>query len=86
MFNTDRVDHAYIYPNFGHGIVDPLTGALLWFGALVVLVAAVRHRGNPLALFPLVGFLVLWLAFAFLVGQAPDYPRMLVILPPSPTS
>ena len=80
-FNTDRVDHAYIYPNFGHGIVDPLTGALLWLGALVVLVAAIRHRGNPLALFPLVGFLVLWLAFALLVGQAPDYPRMLVILP-----
>jgi hypothetical protein len=80
-FNTDRVDEAFIYPNFGHGIVDPLTGALLWLGAATVLVRAVRRRASPWNLFPLVGFLVLWLVFAFLVGQAPDYPRMLVILP-----
>jgi hypothetical protein len=80
-FNTDRVDHAYIYPNYGHGIVDPLTGVLLWLGAATVLVRAVRRRGSPWSLFPLVGFLVLWLVFAFIVGQAPDYPRMLVILP-----
>ena len=80
-FNGDHVDEAFIYPNFGHGIVDPLTGALLWFGALAVLVQAVRRRGPPWAIFPLVAFVVLWLVFAFLVGQAPDYPRMLVILP-----
>ena len=80
-FNTDRVDEAFIYPNFGHGIVDPLTGGLLWLGAATVLIRAVRRRASPWNLFPLVGFLVLWLVFAFLVGQAPDYPRMLVILP-----
>jgi hypothetical protein len=34
-----------------------------------------------LLVFPLVAFLVLWLAYAFLVGQAPDYPRMLIVLP-----
>ena len=80
-FNNDHVDEAFIYPNFGHGIVDPLTGALLWLGVLTALVLAVRRRGPPWSIFPLVGFVVLWLVFAFLVGQAPDYPRMLVILP-----
>jgi 4-amino-4-deoxy-L-arabinose transferase-like glycosyltransferase len=80
-FNNDHVDEAFIYPNFGHGIVDPLTGALLWLGALALLVQAIRRRGPPWAIFPLVSFVVLWLVFAFLVGQAPDYPRMLVILP-----
>jgi Dolichyl-phosphate-mannose-protein mannosyltransferase len=80
-FNNNHVDEAFIYPNFGHGIVDPLTGGLLWLGVLTVLVAAVRRRGPPWAIFPLVSFVVLWLVFAFLVGQAPDYPRMLVILP-----
>jgi 4-amino-4-deoxy-L-arabinose transferase-like glycosyltransferase len=80
-FNNGHVDEAFIYPNFGPGIVDPLTGVLLWLGALTLLVQTVRRRGPPWAVFPLVGFVVLWLVFAFLVGQAPDYPRMLVILP-----
>lgn len=80
-FNNDHVDEAFIYPNWGHGIVDPLTGALLWVGALVLLAQAIRRRGPPWAVFPLVAFVVLWLVFAFIVGQAPDYPRMLVILP-----
>jgi hypothetical protein len=80
-FNTDHSDQSSIYPNFGHGIVDPLTGVLLWVGALVVLVEAIRRRGPPWALFPLVAFVVLWLAYTFLVGQTPDYPRMLIVLP-----
>jgi 4-amino-4-deoxy-L-arabinose transferase-like glycosyltransferase len=80
-FNNDHVDEAFIYPNWGHGIVDPLTGALLWLGVATVLVRAIRRKGKPWNLFPLVAFLVLWLEFAFLVGQAPDYPRMLIVLP-----
>jgi hypothetical protein len=80
-FNNGHVDEAFIYPNYGHGIVDPLTGALLWLGVLTVLLRALFRRGPPWSVFPLAGFLVLWLVFAFLVGQAPDYPRMLVILP-----
>ena len=80
-FNSDHVDEAFIYPNWGHGIVDPLTGALLWLGVATVLVQAVRRKGKPWKLFPLVAFLVLWLQFAFVVGQAPDYPRMLIVLP-----
>lgn len=80
-FNYGRVDHAWIYKDYGHGIVDPLTGVLLWLGALAVIVRTVRRRGPPWALLPLTSFLVLWLSYAFLVGQAPDYSRMLIILP-----
>ncbi|HEY6149241.1 MAG TPA: phospholipid carrier-dependent glycosyltransferase, partial [Gaiellaceae bacterium] len=80
-FNNDHVDEAFIYPNFGHGIVDPLTGGLLWLGVLTLLFQTIKRRGPPWAAFPLVAFLVLWLVFALIVGQAPDYPRMLVILP-----
>jgi hypothetical protein len=80
-FNTGRVDHAWIYLDYGHGIVDPLTGGLLWVGALVVLLRAVRRRGPPWTLLPLVSFLTLYLLYAFVIGQAPDYSRMLIILP-----
>jgi len=80
-FNMGRVDHAWIYQDYGHGIVDPLSGVLLWIGALVVVATAVRRRGPPWALLPVTSFLVLWLAYAFVVGQAPDYSRMLIILP-----
>lgn len=80
-FNYGRVDHAWIYLDYGHGIVDPLTGVLLWVGALAVLVRTVRRRGPPWALLPLTSFLVLWLVYAFVVGQAPDYSRMLIVLP-----
>jgi hypothetical protein len=41
----------------------------------------VRRRGPPWPLLPLISFLALWLAYAFLIGQAPDYSRMLIILP-----
>lgn len=81
-FNNNVADEAWIYPNPGHGIVDPLTGVLLWIGVVIVLLRTLRPpRSEPWSLLPLVGFLLLWLTFAFVVGQAPDYPRMLVILP-----
>jgi hypothetical protein len=80
-FNTGRVDHGWIYVDYGHGIVDPLTGALLWVGALAVLLRALRRRGPPWAVVPLASFLVLYLIYAFVIGQAPDYSRMLIALP-----
>jgi hypothetical protein len=80
-FNRPIQDHAWIYQNPGHGFVDPLTGGLLWIG--VGAVALSRRRGHrpPWALLGVVGFLSLWLIFAFVVGEAPDYPRMLLTLP-----
>jgi hypothetical protein len=80
-FNNSVVDHGFIYDNFGHGFVDPLTGILLWVGVGVVLVAFVRRRAPPWALLPLGSFVGLWLAFAFLVTKAPNYTRLLITLP-----
>lgn len=79
-FNNNVVDHGWIYVNWGHGIVDPLTGGLLWLGVLVVGWRAVR-RSDETALLPLTAFLTLWLSFAFLVNKAPNYTRMLIVLP-----
>jgi 4-amino-4-deoxy-L-arabinose transferase-like glycosyltransferase len=80
-FNNAVEDHAWNYPNPGHGFVDPLSGVLLWIGVGVVAVGLVRSRGSPWPLLPLVGFLALWLALAFLVNKAPNYPRLLIALP-----
>jgi hypothetical protein len=44
-------------------------------------VRVIRRRGPPWALLPLTSFVALYLAYAFVIGQAPDYSRMLIILP-----
>jgi 4-amino-4-deoxy-L-arabinose transferase-like glycosyltransferase len=82
-FNNEVVDHGWIYVNPGHGFVDPLTGILLWVAVLGIglLYIRRRHVNDPWPLLMLGGFLALWLAFAFLINQAPKYPRLLVILP-----
>jgi hypothetical protein len=82
-FNNKVVDHGWIYVNEGHGFVDPLTGVLLWVAVagIILLFSRRRHLNDPWPLLMLGGFLALWLAFAFLINQAPKYPRLLVILP-----
>jgi hypothetical protein len=80
-FNNHVVDHSWIYPNYGHGFVDPLTGIVLWLGVGLTVFALVRRRAEPEALLMLAGFLVLWLSLAFLVNKAPNYTRLLVTLP-----
>jgi hypothetical protein len=81
-FNNRVVDHGWIYVNPGHGFVDPVTGILLWLGVGVVAVGLIRRRREDEgALLMLVGFLVLWLSFAFAVNKAPNYTRLLVTLP-----
>ena len=79
-FNNNVVDHGWIYINYGHGFVDPLTGVLVWIGVLAVGWRVVR-RGDPLALLPLTALLALWLSLALLVNKAPNYTRLLVLLP-----
>ena len=79
-FNNNIVDHSWIYENRGHGIVDPLTGALVWLGVLVVGWRFTRNR-NATALLPLTFFFALWLTYAFVVNKAPNYGRMLIVLP-----
>ena len=82
-FNSKVVDHGWIYVNPGHGFVDPLTGILVWFGVGIVGLTLIvrRRREEPWPLLMLGSFIVLWLGFAFLVNQAPKYPRLLIILP-----
>ena len=81
-FNSDTVDHAWIYPNYGHGFLDPLMGVALWVGVAIVGLAIIRRRREDEgALLMVGGFLVLWLAFALLINKAPNYTRLLIALP-----
>ena len=80
-FNSKVTDEGFIYVNTGHGFVDPLTGILLWLGVAVLLVRLIRGRADEGVLLAVVGFLILWLSFAFLVNKAPNYTRLLVTLP-----
>lgn len=80
-FNDEIHDHGWIYENRGHGFVDPLTGILIWLGLGAVVLALVRRRREPWAVVPIVGFVSAWLAFAFIVNKAPNYTRLLIVLP-----
>ena len=82
-FNSRVPDHGNIYINEGHGFVDPLTGILLWVGVVGVGLWYIRRRRTtePWPLLMLGSFLALWIAFAFLINQAPKYPRLLIVLP-----
>jgi hypothetical protein len=82
-FNRDLTDNGIIYVNPGHGFVDPLTGILLWAGIGVVGFAIIRRRRTeePWPLLMLLGFLFEYLAFAFLINEAPKYSRLLITLP-----
>jgi hypothetical protein len=81
-FNSKVVDHSWIYPNYGHGFLDPLMGIVLWAGVVIVGLALIRRRREDEgALLMLGGFLVLWLSFALLVNKAPNYTRLLITLP-----
>ncbi len=81
-FNNQLHDRGYIYPNYGHGFVDPLSGVLIWIGLVAVLVRWGRRQLiEPLELLSVIGFLSLWLICTFLVNKSPNYTRLLVILP-----
>jgi hypothetical protein len=81
-FNNKVVDHSWIYPNYGHGFLDPVMGIVLWAGVAIVGLALIRRRRDDEgALLMLGGFIVLWLSFAFLVNKAPNYTRLLITLP-----
>jgi hypothetical protein len=80
-FNNEVEDHGWIYANVGHGFVDPLTGILLWLGVAVVGVGLWRRRDDEGAFLMLGGFLALWLAFALAINKAPNYTRLLIVVP-----
>ncbi|MCF2970887.1 glycosyltransferase family 39 protein [Synechococcus sp. Nb3U1] len=82
MFN-DRSQHdrGYIYPNYGHAFVDPLTGVLIWLGLGSGLYRIFKRRSQPQDWLCLSSFLFLYLLFSFVITKAPNYTRLLVILP-----
>ena len=71
-----------MYQNPDHGIVDPLTGTLLWIG-LAAMVLSWRGGNLPRYgdLLIVVSFFSLLFVLAFVINQAPNYTRMLVLLP-----
>lgn len=79
--NNRVVDHSWIYVNPSHGFLDPLSGILLWIGVALTAAAVFRRREDPWPLLALCGFAILWLSFALLVNKAPNYTRLLAILP-----
>ncbi len=81
MFNTAHHDEGYIYPNYGHGFVDTVTGVLLWLGVIAAVVRVVRRKETLGDIVALVGFFVLYVSFAFFITKAPNYTRLLVVLP-----
>ncbi|MEN9223581.1 MAG: glycosyltransferase family 39 protein, partial [Thermostichus sp. BF3_bins_97] len=82
MFN-DRSQHdrGYIYPNYGHAFVDPLTGVLIWLGLGSGLYRIAKGRSQPQDWLCISSFLFLYLLFSFVITKAPNYTRLLVILP-----
>ncbi|HIK20660.1 MAG TPA: glycosyltransferase family 39 protein [Synechococcus sp. M44_DOE_062] len=82
MFN-DRSQHdrGYIYPNYGHAFVDPLTGILIWLGLGSGLYRLFKRRSQPHDWLCIGSFLFLYLLFSFAITKAPNYTRLLVILP-----
>ncbi len=92
MFNSRMHDQGYIYPNYKHGFVDPITGILLWLGFIVAGARLLRNRTELLSdtekgatalgdLIALVGFLTIYLSSALVITKAPNYTRLLVVLP-----
>jgi hypothetical protein len=77
-FNSDHVDEGNQYFNPGHGFSDPITGLVLWVG-LIWLFA--RKRDKPEVLLITSGMFLQLFLFAFVVNKAPNYGRLLVILP-----
>jgi hypothetical protein len=81
-FNNKVNDYGYIYPNYGHGFVDPLSGILLWVGVASLILVLIKSRTlSAQGLFLAVGFFAIYLAYAFIINKSPNYTRLLIILP-----
>lgn len=81
VFNNQEFDRGFIYPNYGHGFVDPLSGMLLWVGLAAFAVSAFKNGILPFSLMMFSSLVFLYFSFAFIVNKAPNYTRLLVILP-----
>jgi hypothetical protein len=82
VFNRKLNDKGFIYPNYEHGFVDPITGIILWFGLITSIIAMrSKRKRKPEKLLILTSFTLLFLLFSFVITKTPNYTRMLIILP-----
>ncbi len=92
VFNNRASDLSTMYVNPGYGFLDPLTGILLWIGVGSAAAGrwrrrerlssrSWRHGPGPMRLFAATGLFSLWLAFTVIINKAPNYTRLLVLLP-----
>lgn len=72
--NIDDISEVYI--NRGYGMVDPLTGALVWVGVLLTL-----RRRPGMGVLMLAGLGTTLLLIGALANKNPAYCRLLVVLP-----
>jgi len=81
-FNTNKTDSWGNYWNPGHGLVEPITGLLLWIGLLgLVLEKKERDQVNWVATVSLTGFCVLLFVYTFILSTAPAYTRAILLIP-----
>lgn len=71
-------DKAYIYSNDNVGFTDPITGIMLIIGSIYLLFFKKQTRNSTLII---TSFIFLSLVFAFFINKAPNFTRMLVLLP-----
>lgn len=82
IFNNNIIDHGSVYANFGHGFVDPFTGILIWFGFVFILIKLIfKLKVKEGDLFSETSFFFIWLFMSLIVSRAPNYTRMMIILP-----
>jgi 4-amino-4-deoxy-L-arabinose transferase-like glycosyltransferase len=82
MFNSKIVDQAWMYGNTRSGFLDPLSGALLWLGVVAAAVAVLKkQQAADFHLLALMSFVTLHLLYTFVMNQAPNYTRLLLVLP-----
>lgn len=81
-FNNREWDNGGMYRNPHAGFSDPLTGTLVWIGLITVMLG--WRRGNLPRfgdLLAVLSFSSLLLVLAFVINQAPNFARMLILLP-----
>lgn len=78
VFNKNIPDQIRNYYNPKFAMVDPLTGILVWVGLLILFMKKSRNEGETIII---TSFLSLYFIFSFVISMAPNYARMIIILP-----
>jgi len=78
MFNFPIEDQYNFFNLKERGIIDPISGVLLWIGFLAVFLKKRKGVENYLMLY---SFLFLWFIFIFIINLTPSFPRILILLP-----